>query len=160
MSESKLHVIVANGIIAAIYFILTIISLPISFGIINIRIAEVLVLLCFFRRDYIFGVTLGCILSNLTSNLGAWDILIGGGATFLSCLLICYASPRFWVACIYPIVINCFVIGAELTWILGFPYALSVLAVAGGEFAAMLVGFILYLLLRKRPQFYDIIRVS
>ena len=54
-----------NGIVAAVYFVLTLACAGFSYGQIQFRVAEVLVLLCFFRPDFVLGVTLGCFLANL-----------------------------------------------------------------------------------------------
>ena len=58
--------ITQNAVIAAMYFVITLISSPLSFGLIQFRISEFLMLLCFFRKDYVIGVTIGCFLSNLS----------------------------------------------------------------------------------------------
>jgi uncharacterized membrane protein len=59
------HKIAQNGIVAAIYFVLCIALSFISYGEIQFRVAELLVLLCFWRPDFIIGVTIGCFLANM-----------------------------------------------------------------------------------------------
>jgi uncharacterized membrane protein len=151
------HKIAQNGIVAAIYFVLCI-ALPfISYGQIQFRVAELLVLLCFWRPDFIIGVTIGCFLANINSSLGPWDMLIGTAATFFSCLLVSYASPRMAVACIYPIAINAFVVGAELTWLADCEFWPSVGYVAVGEATVIVVSYILWLALSKNKAFMGVI---
>ena len=41
------------AVVAALYAALTIVLQPISFGLIQLRLSEILVLLCFYRRDYL-----------------------------------------------------------------------------------------------------------
>jgi len=154
MSNQNVYKIASNGIVAAIYFVLTIISTPFAFGQIQIRIAEALIFLCFFRRDFVFGVTLGCFLSNLASPLGYWDLLVGTGATLISSLLVAYCSPRLLVATIYPIVINAFAVGWELNFVLSLPYWESVLFVAIGESIAIFLGYFFFLIMKKRKGFF------
>ena len=93
--------ITQNAVIAALYFVLTLISSPLSFGLIQFRISEFLMLLCFFRKDYVIGVTVGCFLSNLAMSAtilgaGGWiDLLIGTAATLISGLIMPYTKRLF-----------------------------------------------------------------
>ena len=68
--------LVKTAIIAALYAILTIILAPISYGPIQFRLSEVMVLLAFFDPFYIGGLTLGCLLSNILGCYGVMDIII------------------------------------------------------------------------------------
>ena len=91
--KSGIGIIVRNGIMAALYVVLTLISYPISYGLYQLRISEALVLLCFFRKDYTIGITLGCLIANAFSpELGPIDMLIGTSATLISCLLVCFCK--------------------------------------------------------------------
>ena len=76
--------IVKSALIAALYAVLTIILAPISYGPIQFRISEILVLLAFLDPIYIVGLTLGCLISNLFGGYGLMDITFGTLATFLS----------------------------------------------------------------------------
>lgn len=154
MSNQLVYKISSNGIVAAIYFILTIISTPFAYGDYQIRIAEIMILLCFFRRDLWVGVTLGCLFSNLASPLGYWDWIIGTGATLISSLLVAYASPRLLVGCFYPIVINGFLVALELNQVYGLPYFYCVGTVAAGEAIAIFLGYALLMIFKKRPSFF------
>lgn len=142
-----------NGLVAAVYFVLTIATAGFSYGQIQFRIAEMLTLLCFFRPDFIMGVTLGCFLANINSSLGPYDMLIGTSATLISCLLMAYASPRMAVSALYPIVINAFVVGAELAWLLGLPFWINVAYVGLGEAAVIIVSYFLMLALTRNHGF-------
>ena len=152
-----------NGIVAAIYFLLCLLLPFLSYGTLQIRIAELLNLLCFFRPDFIVGVTLGCFLANLMSTLGWPDILVGTGATLLSCILIAYASRYLFIAALYPIAVNAFVVGAELCWLLEIPwseYWYQAGMVAAGEAIAMAVGYLIFFLARKNKTFFGVIAPS
>lgn len=157
MSDKLLLRIAQNGIVAAIYFLLCLLLNGISYGPMQIRFAELLCLLCFFRPDFISGLTIGCFLANLNSSLGWPDILIGTGATFLSCVLICFASPRLLIASLYPIAINAFVVGAELCWLLDLPwdtYWYQAGLVCAGETIAIAVGYAFFMIVRKNKTFF------
>lgn len=157
MSNSLVYKIASNAIVAAFYFVLTIICSPISFLNIQVRLAEALLLLCFFRKDYWIGVTLGCLLSNFTSPMGYWDWIIGTGATLVSSLLIAYASPKLLIGVFYPVVANAFLVGFELYYVLQMPFWLSVLEVGVGELIAVSLGYLFFMLMKKRKGFFEAI---
>jgi len=153
------HTIARNAIIGALYLALTIITYPISFLGIQFRIAEILLLLCFFRKDYVIGLTIGCGIANLCSSIGPIDSLFGIVTTLLAGLLIGFCKHLF-VAALIPIVVNSFSIGAELFWFLKEPFWLLVGMVALGEFVVLLVGYIMFLVIKNKPWFYTKIHAN
>lgn len=157
MKKDIVKTITRNAVVAAIYFLLTFASTPIAFGQVQFRIAEALILLCFFRRDFTIGLTLGCLCANCLSTLGPWDILIGTLATLISCIGVSFCK-HLLVASLIPVVINAFAIGAELHFILEINLWLGVGFVALGEFISVTVlGYMLFLLLRRNKPFMDVI---
>ncbi len=52
--------VIANLMIMAVYVVLTMVTYPVSFLVVQFRIAEIMVLLVFFRKDYAFDLILGC----------------------------------------------------------------------------------------------------
>lgn len=149
--------IAANAFIAALYVVLTLASYPLSFNQIQFRVAEILVLLCFFRKDFVIGLTCGCALANLFSTLGPIDIAFGSAATLLACLCICI-SKHLCVAILFPVISNAFIVAWELKIVFDTPYWESVAWVALGEFVVMVVGYIIFMLLKRNPKFHDIIK--
>jgi len=160
MKKDSLRIITSNAIVAGLYFILTFATSSFSFLGIQVRIAEALILLCFFRRDYTFGITLGCLIANIFSPIGAWDILFGSLATLVSCLLVSF-SKHLFIASLFPVVINAFVIGSELYLILNEPFWFNTGMVAVGELLSVaLLGYMLFLILGKRDIFKTSIRAN
>ncbi len=160
MNDSIVKTIAANGIVAAIYFLLTFFTSSFAFLGIQVRIAEALILLCFFRRDYTIGLTIGCAVANIISPLGAWDVLFGSLATLASCLLVSFMK-KLLIASIIPVVINAFVVGAELNLLLQEPFWLNVGLVAIGEaIAVMIIGYVLFIILGKKSFFQKAIRAK
>lgn len=151
--------IVYNAMICALYVALTIISIPISFSGLQFRIAEILVLLCFFNKKYIVGVTLGTAIANLASPIGIVDVGFGTLATFLACAVIIF-TKQLAVAAIFPVLFNSFIVGFELWWVLQEPFWISVAQVAIGELGVMVVAYIIFILLRKRKDFKMIVNAS
>lgn len=151
--------IAKNAIVLALYVALTFVSYPLSYANFQFRLSEILVLLCFFNRDYIIGITLGCLLSNIASPMMPWDLLIGTSATLLSCLSISFFK-HLGIAMILPILFNSFIIGAEYNFVLQEPYWISVGQVAIGETAAIIASYIICLLVMKRENIQNIISVK
>ena len=56
------------AMIAAVYALLTIALAPVSYGIVQIRVAEALTILPFFTPAAIPGLFVGCIVANLFGN--------------------------------------------------------------------------------------------
>lgn len=163
MTNQKLiRKIVANALLAAVYFAVTLLCSPFAYGAIQFRISEVLIFLCFFRPDLIWGITLGTVLANIgsISMFGPWDMLFGGLATLVAAIGVAYLSPRLYVAVLWPVAVNAFVIAAELYFISGIDYWYSVLTVGGGELAVLAVGYVLMLYLIRRKAFMDSIEAT
>lgn len=159
MQRLTLRRIADNAIIAAIYVVLTIMLGNFGYGDIQFRVAEILLFMVFFRKDFIIGVTLGTMIANAFSPLLPWDLLFGTVATLMVASLIAF-TPKMWPAILYATIINALVVGAELYFILGLPFALSALTVGIGELAVMIVGYIIFTMLRKNKYFIDIILAS
>ncbi len=156
--------------IAAIYTAVTIALAPISFGAIQVRIAEALTLLPILYAPAIWAVTLGCALSNLIGAmmginlLGYLDVIVGTIATLLAAL--CTYHFRNiqwkgipWLSILMPVLFNAVIIGAELAYVLTpetffAGYSLFALEVGVGEFIACVVfGLPLIHALRKTKVF-------
>ena len=151
--------IASNAIIAAVYVVLTLITYPFSYLGIQFRVAEIMVLLCFFRKDYTIGLIIGCAIANLASSIGLVDVGFGTLATLLACLGIMF-SKWLAIACIFPVVSNAFIVGFELWKFLGLPFWLSVGEVAAGEAAVMILGYILFMVLKRRKWFFETVRAN
>lgn len=159
--EKKLLIkrIARNAIVMALYVGLTYISYPIAYGSFQFRISELLVLLCFFNKDYIFAITLGCFFANIGSTLGPWDMLIGTSATFLACLSISFCK-HLAVASLLSITINSFIIGSEIYWLLKQPFWLSVGEVALGETVVIISSYIICMIIMKKESIQKIINAN
>lgn len=159
MRRISIRQITDNALVAAVYVAFTLATSSFSYLGIQFRIAEVLLLLCFYRKDYAFGLVVGTAIANVFSPLGWYDVLFGTLATLLACLAIGF-SKRLWVAVIYPIVINGLVVGAELYFLIDLPFWANAGTVALGEMAVLAVGFFLFAELRKNRKFLEAIRAN
>lgn len=113
------------AMIAAIYTVLTVVFAPLSFGPFQVRFAEGLTLLPLVYAPSIYGVTLGCFISNLigamtgANILGYYDAIFGTLATFLAAVLTyklrdkkVFGFPL--LSFLMPVVFNFVVIGYSL----------------------------------------------
>lgn len=164
MKKNKINVeMIAKGaVISALYVVLTLLTYPVSYGEIGIefRLAEILVLLCFFNSSYTIPLTIGCLIANLFSTLGPIDALFGSVATFLSCYCIS-KSKNIFIASIFPVVFNAIIVGLELYFILDLPLIFSMIGVAIGEIVVVtIVGCPIFLMLKKRKFFTELIEMN
>lgn len=137
--------IVKTAIVASIYAAVTVGLSPLSYGPIQFRLSEVLVLLAFINSDYIIGLTIGCLIANLLGPYGLADIICGTFATFVSAYLI-YITPKFikgkyaiWVASLWPVIANAVIIGLMLNVFFKLPLILNMLQIGIGEFGVVTV---------------------
>ena len=124
-TTNKSEFIVKQAMIAAIYTVLSVCLSAISYGTVQIRVSEALTLLPVFALGNVWGVTIGCFLTNVigfftgANILGALDAVFGTAATLVAALLT-YAlrNVRFKglpiAAAIPPVIVNAVVIGMEL----------------------------------------------
>ena len=168
-THKRILAIVQNGMVAALYYALTMLFIFVpaisQFGPIQCRLSEIFVLLAFFRPDLSFGLTLGCFFANLHGFLAgqgfAWDLLFGTGATLIACLLEAYAAPFLFIALLYPIAVNGIVVGAEIYAFFNFE-GLSIWACMGfvalGEAIAMALGYALFMALIRNRGFMNVLK--
>ena len=73
-TNSPVLTLVYGAAIAAIYVVLTMVFLPISFGPIQFRISELLCVLPYFTPAAIPGLFIGCLLANFLGGAAALDV--------------------------------------------------------------------------------------
>lgn len=140
MSAKRLS---CTAVLAAIYALTTLLLAPISFGVIQFRISEVLCLLPYYFPGSAWGLFLGCALANLLSGNLA-DFIFGSLATLLAALLTARMGKRElppFLCCLSSALINGLIVGAVITGgYEGIPiftrpgvFALNALSVALGE---------------------------
>lgn len=152
----KVKAIANNALVAAIYVGLTLLTSSFSYMGVQFRIGEILLLLVFFRKDYSIGLILGCLIANMFSPLGLPDIIFGTLATALSVLMIS-VSKNIYIAALYPVVFNGLIVGAELYFVFEYPFWINAFTVALGELVVLIVGVIIFQIIRKKPHFMEII---
>ncbi|MDD7362693.1 MAG: QueT transporter family protein [Peptoniphilus sp.] len=151
--------IATTAVLAAIYYALTVVFSPISYGPIQFRVSEVLNLLAFFNPGFAPGIVIGVFLSNLTSPLGVYDLFFGTFHTAISLYFMSKVHKK-WVASLMPALFS-WIIGFELVLAFGggLPGFLTMsLSVAASEvIICTLISVPLYDALEKNPGFRSIV---
>lgn len=153
--------LVHAAIIAALYAVLTHLQNLILPGsatwMIQMRLSEALCVLAFFTPAAIPGLTIGCLVFNITFAAALpLDFAVGSLATFLAAAVMWLT--RKWRVKGYPLfgmlmpaLFNAILVGWELSVYIGGGFFLNALYVAIGEAAVLLVpGTLLYFAMKKR----------
>lgn len=154
--NKKTRYLAQAAMIAALYTILTHLQNIILPGsatwAIQCRMSEALCVLAFFTPAAIPGLSIGCLLFNL-SYAGALplDFVLGTLATLLAAISMYSLRRMHWVGLLMPALFNAFLVGYELTVYIGGGFWINALYVALGELIVLLtLGNALYWLIRKR----------
>jgi uncharacterized membrane protein len=138
------------GIIASLYIAVTFLLAPISFGPVQVRVAEALTLLPILYPEAIYGLFLGCFLSNLFGPWGTVDIIFGSLTTLLAAL-VTYHFRENIIAYLSPILLNAFLVSLYLYIFFRIPYWPTLLTIGLGQSVAVLaLGLPLLGLLKAR----------
>ncbi len=165
MSKIKTDYLVKSAMIAALYVAVTFVFQPISYGQIQFRISEILVLFAFIDSKYWLGLTIGCAIANFFGPMGLVDVIFGTSATFLALMFIIKISNNFgnnikalFASSFGPVIFNGIIIGIELNLVYNLPLIPSMIYVAAGEFVVVtIVGVFVFSKLLHNKRFIDII---
>lgn len=147
------------AVMAAVYAAVTIATAPLSYGLVQFRLSEALVVLCTIEPFLAVGITLGCFLANLFSTVTALDIIIGTLATALACLWT-IRCKKAWFIPLPNVLMNAVIVGGMLAFVL-FPeqlaigFVLSAAQVGFGELVVMYGLGLPLLLFARRTGFVE-----
>ena len=149
--NKKLISITEGAAIAALYTVLTIAFAPISYGLMQCRVAQALTVLPVRKKSAVAGLTIGCALANwigvmMGTNFGAIDILLGTLATLLAAITtrlfrgVTIKGIPF-LSALMPVIFNGLIVGAELHFLLDEapPFWTAAAWVAAGELISVFV---------------------
>ncbi len=162
MKKNKTVAIVQSAVIGAIYASLTLISstMNLAFGGIQFRFSEALTVLAVFSPTSIWGLTVGCLLGNITSPYGIIDIICGTAATLIASAL-SYKARNVKIfdlpiaSMLFPVITNAVIIGFEVTFFLPqefsfWGFLITAIQIAVGELAMCVgLGIPLYKVIKK-----------
>ena len=157
MKKHPAHYIAQSAIIAALYAVLTItqnVMLPgTASAAIQFRAAEILTILAGYTRAAIPGLTVGCVIANLSSIsvVGPLELIFGSLTSFIAALLMYALRNVRWfrlpiLSALMPALINGIIVGFEIDFFVvnqGFFNLYDFLFVGGcvalGELSVLLV---------------------
>lgn len=165
----SVKMITLNAFVAALYAVLTIVCYPLSYGFMQLRFSELLNLLVFFNPSYTLGLTIGCLLANLMSSAGIFDITLGTLATLISCLLMIGFSKltkNLFFSGLIPCLVNAITVPfiiylASSRTSEAFALELPLFLTMGGwtflgEFIAInIIGYMIFMLLSKKYKGFE-----
>ncbi len=132
-----------GAIIAALYAALTLLLAPISYGEVQIRLAESLTLLPILLPEAVPALAVGCLLANVLGGCTVFDIVFGTTATLLAAMCTRSLRSHPCAASFMPVLFNGVIVGAIVHYAYApvIPLPLCMLSVAAGEtVACMLLG--------------------
>ena len=102
------------ALITTLYMVLTLVPPfnALSFGAVQFRLGEALVLLPFLLDEAVPGVVAGCLVANFFSPFGIVDVVVGTGVTLSAALLTrsLRRTRRAWLGAMPPILLNAVVV--------------------------------------------------
>ncbi len=145
-----------GALIAALYVVLTLVFAPISFGAMQVRIAEVLTILPLFTLAAIPGLFVGCLLANLIGGAVVLDVVFGSLATLIGAAVGYLLRRNRWLVPVPAVVANTVIVPLVLKYGYGveLPLILSALYVFIGEvIGCYVLGELFATVLLKRKVF-------
>ena len=153
MKNKKVLFLTQAAMIAAIYVVLSVVFAPISYGEIQVRIAEALTILPAFTPAAIPGLFIGCLIGNTIGGCVLWDVIFGSLATLIgACFTYLLRKQNKFLAPLPPIISNTIIVPFVLYYAYGvnLPIPFMMLTVGIGEVISCgVLGMILYTPLQK-----------
>ena len=153
MKNKNVLFLTQAALIGAVYVVLTFVFAAISFGEVQIRIAEALTILPMFTLAAVPGLFVGCLLGNILGGAVLPDIIFGSLATLIGAWgthLLRKKSPL--LGCLPPIAANTIIVPFVLRYAYGvnLPIPFMMLTVGIGEVIGCgVLGVLLYHILAK-----------
>ncbi len=169
MSVQKL---VRIATIAAVYIAMCLVFAPISYGPVQVRLAEALTILAVLSPHAIIGLTLGCFIANMITGV-AIDMVVGTAATLIAAILTYQLrNIRFRglpvLSSLPPVILNAIFVGAQLAYL--FPIDGASFAVTwasygfsvgvGQVISCCFLGLLLIYVIEKRPVLQSLLQGS
>lgn len=155
--KNNVSFITRAAILAALYVILTFVSnaFGLASGLIQVRISEALTVMCVFTPAGIYGVTIGCLISNILTGCLLPDVVFGTLATLIGATgARILGRKNKYLAPLPAIVSNTLIIPLVLYWSYGLrPLWLCFLTVFAGEvISCYVLGMPLYAAVDKNRR--------
>lgn len=158
-TDPRVQRITQAAAIAALYVVLTLVFAPISFGPIQLRIAEALCILPMFTPAAIPGLFIGCLLANLIGGGVILDVIFGSLATLIGAALGYLLRKNRWLVPIPAVIANALIVPFVLRYgygVVDTAIPILMVQILGGEILGCYVlGEIFGSALLKRRQIFS-----
>ena len=111
--SSATKIIVRAGLIAGLYVVLSLLTLPIASGAIQFRLSEALTIMPLFFIEAIPALFVGCMLSNLITGCMLLDVVLGSVITLVCGLFTYFAGKiikntplKIVIGGFFPVILN------------------------------------------------------
>ena len=136
MNKKTLRTLTSAALIAALYVVITMAFLPLSFGQIQVRVSESLTILPVFSVAAVPGLFIGCLIANILGGAMVIDVVLGSIATLIGAIGTYFLRKKNIIWAPLPTILaNGIIIPLVLQW--GYqvpvPYWMLALFIIGGE---------------------------
>lgn len=155
------------SIVTALYVVITIVFMGLSYGPIQFRVAEMLNLLALYNKRYVVAVSLGVGISNAIGPLGPIDIIWGSFSTFSTMIVLYYVSKHIrnyvgkLIVGVVIVTISTITIAFELPFILHMSFWgtfwVNWLTIGFGELIVLITGAIFFWIINKQVNLNKIL---
>lgn len=167
----NIHSMTRNAMIATIYIVLTLVPPlnSLSYLAIQFRVSEALLVLVWFRKDYVIGLVIGTFIANFFGPLGGGfsmlDAVLGSLVTLLALRMMIFSKPR-WVGLLAPIMLNGlylalflpFALSIEPSAFIGFAITTGFSVALGEAAVVILLGLPLVYLIERQPLIFKLMK--
>ena len=158
ISLDDTNYLVKSAVVAALYAVLTVMLPVASYGPIQFRFSEILVLLVFYNKRFIPGLVLGCAIANLFSPMMLFDVVFGTLSSYIAFMLMKKAK-NIYVASIFPVLmVSVPAIGTWLILASDEVFLVLLMQFMLSEFVMVpIIGVLLFKILEKNDGFMSYI---
>lgn len=135
--KHNLKLLTRAAVVAALYIVLTLVAnmMGLANGAIQVRLSEALTLLPVLFAESVWGLFVGCLISNIITGCVIWDIIFGSLATLIGAFVTLGLKKHRFFASLAPVVSNAVIVPFVLKYAYGVGDAwwLMAVTVAIGE---------------------------
>ena len=157
--DPKVMRITQGAAIAALYVVLTLVFAPISYGPIQVRIAEALCILPMFTPAAIPGLFIGCLIANMIGGGVILDVIFGSLATLIGAALGYLLRRNRWLVPIPAVLANALIVPFVLKYgygVVDTAIPILMIQILGGEvIGCYILGEIFCTALLKRKSIFN-----
>lgn len=135
MRDNKIKLIALNGVVGALYAILTLIN-PMSYGALQFRLSTMLLPLSIYVPQIKAGFVIGTAIANINSSLGIIDVVVGSIITAIAVYLVPRTKNKILMSLLYSLE-SSILVALELYYCFKMPILYNIITIG-------ISGFILY----------------